>query len=533
MKKTAYLLSICLLLMSMHIPASASLNNPDTDFFSQCKFGIMLHYLPQETADKNNLTSDEWNRRVNSFDVVAFADEIEEIGADYVMFTIGQNSGYYASPNATYESYAGYSPNTVCSTRDLPKEIAQELHKRDIRMIMYLPSNAPAKDKHAANNFGLYQKSGFDWLVNDAFKSKWADVIRVWSDQYGDLVDAWWFDGFYSWSGFNASFAQAYSDAAKSGNPHAIVTFNPGFGIKKNPVAGDNEDYIAGEIGQFDTPISTRWVSGLQGHVFSYLGHYWGSYANKYADDDLANYIYASNKNSVPVTIDMLIAQDSNKKNIYDGSFYPEHVNQMKRVSKLLDILNQPKQQTLWTFDVDTTSSNPSFTGTLEGNASLTTDSKHGAKALLLDGSTGYMHSDLVLSNTDDVALSAWVKPHVNTGNQIIVYNGDTSRSGYGIMIFQDKLTLLIGGKQIIKSTQGLPINEWHHVLISRNAGQWSLYLDGQKLNISSSTTPSVPTVGSFVGANNRGTENFNGIIDHVIFHPEALTDAEIAELSK
>jgi hypothetical protein len=64
------------------------------------RYGIMVHFLP---------SGPEWEKAVNDFDVLTFADDARAAGAKYVLFTLGQNSGYYCSPNATYERLAGYA----------------------------------------------------------------------------------------------------------------------------------------------------------------------------------------------------------------------------------------------------------------------------------------------------------------------------------------------------------------------------------------------------------------------------------------
>jgi len=87
-------------------------------WFGKAKFGVFVHYLGR---------GDDWNEKVDSFDVRHFVDQIARTKARYVVFTLGQNSGYYCSPNATYEKYAGYKVGQRCSKRDLPMEIADAL----------------------------------------------------------------------------------------------------------------------------------------------------------------------------------------------------------------------------------------------------------------------------------------------------------------------------------------------------------------------------------------------------------------------
>jgi hypothetical protein len=84
----------------------------------QGKWGVMTHYLADWKAqtDHLNMSVEEWNRLVDGFNVEALADELKQAGASWYQITLGQNSGYYLSPNATYERIVG-EPGK-CSRRD-------------------------------------------------------------------------------------------------------------------------------------------------------------------------------------------------------------------------------------------------------------------------------------------------------------------------------------------------------------------------------------------------------------------------------
>jgi Thymidine phosphorylase len=145
-------------------------------WFGKAKFGVFVHYLGQ---------GEEWNKRIDSFDVGRFAEQIAKTKAGYVIFTLGQNSGHYCSPNATYEKYAGYKRNQRCSKRDLPMEISDALAKRGIRLMLYLPSRSPQRDKQAMAGLGdVHERQP----APQEFTSKWSEVIREWSLRYGRKV---------------------------------------------------------------------------------------------------------------------------------------------------------------------------------------------------------------------------------------------------------------------------------------------------------------------------------------------------------
>ena len=125
--------------------------NPNTDWFRDAGYGIMVHYLKPVIVPEGD--AGEWNEAVNSFDVELFADQAEEARAGFVMFTLGQNSGYYCSPNATFDSIVGVEPGALCSTRDLPQDLIKALNKYNIPVILYLPSNPPVGNKLVSEKF--------------------------------------------------------------------------------------------------------------------------------------------------------------------------------------------------------------------------------------------------------------------------------------------------------------------------------------------------------------------------------------------
>ena len=74
---------------------------------------MFLHFLGSQDQ-----SAAQWSRQVDGVDVDGLADQLGSLGAGYLMFTIGQNSGHFCSPNATYDSIVGIEPSN-CSERDL------------------------------------------------------------------------------------------------------------------------------------------------------------------------------------------------------------------------------------------------------------------------------------------------------------------------------------------------------------------------------------------------------------------------------
>src|SRR4029453_12840013 len=71
----------------------------------EARFGVMTHYLAdwRSRTDHVAMTVETWNQLVDEFDVDGLAAQLASAGVKYHILTIGQNSGYYAAPNATYD----------------------------------------------------------------------------------------------------------------------------------------------------------------------------------------------------------------------------------------------------------------------------------------------------------------------------------------------------------------------------------------------------------------------------------------------
>lgn len=234
------------------------------DWLGDARIGAFMHFLPGDAAGL---------AQVDAFDVPALARQLNEMGARYFVFTLGQNSGWFNSPNAAYDAITGYAPGERCARRDLPLELHRALQPLGIRLMLYLPCQAPNRDPRAQKAFGLAEGPR-DQPIDEAFARQWAKVIGEWSTRYGDKVAGWWFDGGYARIRFDDTIAAIYAEAVKRGNPRAIVTFNPGVRLVRHTRA---EDYTAGELNDpFAILPASRWVDGSQWHALTFLGSTWG-----------------------------------------------------------------------------------------------------------------------------------------------------------------------------------------------------------------------------------------------------------------
>jgi hypothetical protein len=306
----------CLFLLVFH--SSASSYNPNTDWFKEARYGVFMHFLPADAAGLGH---------VSEFDVEHLARQLDELGAKYFVITLGQNSGFFNAPNSVYNQITGYTAGERCATRDLPLALSQALQPKSIKLMLYLPCQTPNEDARAQKAFGFPQGKQ-DQPVNLEFARQWARVIQEWSDRYGDKVAGWWFDGAYEHIQFNDAIAEIYAQAAKHGNPNAIVTFNPGVKLVRHTQA---EDYTAGELNEpFATLPSSRWVNGSQWHALTYLGANWSQRDTRFPTDKWARWVSSVVVQGGVVTLDM--GPNWNPQSGPIGSLADAQVAQVKAV---------------------------------------------------------------------------------------------------------------------------------------------------------------------------------------------------------
>jgi hypothetical protein len=260
----------------------------------KARWGVMTHYLADWRArvDDEKLSVENWNDLVDHFDVEGLARQIEAVGAGYYLITIGQNSGYYLSPNAAYDKFVGIHPSK-CSRRDLVADLYESLRTRGIKLMVYLPSGAPGGDALAVKS--LQYERGPN--RNREFQIKWEAVIREWSLRWGKKVSGWWFDGCY-WP--NAMYRStgppnfaSFAATARAGNPDSVIAFNPGV-VDRILSVTPHEDYSAGEINDPDHLMIRRAaqgkVDGVEIHVLTFLGERWGMGSPRFSTDQIVNW---------------------------------------------------------------------------------------------------------------------------------------------------------------------------------------------------------------------------------------------------
>lgn len=221
-------------------PAPSAARGERTEWMTG-KYGLMVQWIAPGPAPEKGQRVYDLDQAVDAFSLNSFLADFDKTGASWLIFTVGQNTGFYASPNSALDGWAGPGH---CSRRDLVKELAREIHARGKRFIAYLPSEVKAPTQlHEA----------FQWNPQDQgeFQRRYAAFIREYSERWGKDLDGWWLDGSRPGDDFPS---RAYDwplwlVAARAGNPAAAVAFNDGsFSMGITQPATVLQDYLSGEV---------------------------------------------------------------------------------------------------------------------------------------------------------------------------------------------------------------------------------------------------------------------------------------------
>lgn len=210
-----------------------------TQWMADGSYGMMTHYLLSPSGATQEQKTADLNRMIDSFDIDYFIKQFKESGADWLIFTIGQNTEYYNNPNSVIDRLVpGHTPK-----RDLVVEIARRVKGLGKHFIAYLPVEMwnPLPEL----------KPAFHWNPDDQteFLKTYLEFVGDYASRLGTLCDGWWFDGCYESLTKGRWGWENWRKVARSGNPNAIIAFNDGafcVGILK-PVS-PLQDYFAGEV---------------------------------------------------------------------------------------------------------------------------------------------------------------------------------------------------------------------------------------------------------------------------------------------
>ena len=177
--------------------------------------------------------------------------------------------------------------------------------------------------------------------------------------------------------------------------------------------------------------------------------------------------------------------------------------------------------------------------------ATLTTD-RYGNlnSAYSFNGTNSYIgFTNVPTTQVDNWSITAWVKP--SSLNQVGIavalgYDDGNTGNGYSLGITGTGFATpgnqfwgLFGGVTYVGFINGgfafTETNQWYQIVMLRNSGVTTFFVNGVPMTNSTSITPFTPT-GFRIGSNN-GIRFFNGAIDDVRIYNRALSTNEVEQL--
>ena len=274
------------------------------DIFSKMKIDV----------EEKGMTPDE---SVKSFDTLAFAKKVNDLGAGYCIVTLNQTTKYLGIPNSAYEKYSGYKRGEASTNIDFVEELLSAFAPYGIELILSFSCDGPSKDKQAREGFGTitYGLPPEESQMTVEFMKKWCEVIKEASLRYGKRIKAWWFDGTFYNNGYNEERVAMIAEAARSGNKDAIVACNI-YGLMPHPLEREeymregapSDNYTFGEMWNYSVLPENAMVGHCRWHIWSWYSSPMSlldENGNKieYTKEYLRNYITEVHKRGGVVTL--------------------------------------------------------------------------------------------------------------------------------------------------------------------------------------------------------------------------------------
>lgn len=157
-------------------------------------------------------------------------------------------------------------------------------------------------------------------------------------------------------------------------------------------------------------------------------------------------------------------------------------------------------------------------------------------RSIYFDGSEDYIafQKDLNLNSTA-FTISAWLKPSFQNSKQVSILSKRNAAFTEGFdftLSANNKIEIAWHNSslQSLRSTTSIPNDQWHHVAVTYNGTQVSIYIDGVLDVSATKTAPEASNTGFLIAAadKNAPKQHFKGHIDEVRIWDTHLTAAQL-----
>jgi len=302
------------------------------DWFKDAGYGLMFQWTNRATPPEGPIKP--WEEKVNDFDLEGFVEMVESSGAAYVLWSIIWGNQYISAPIKSLDALV----QGRTTERDLLGEMAEELHKRDIRLIFYYHYGYDCN--HSIDKDWMEASGGYKADKTEFYRN-WMNIVSEIGERYGDKLDGWWFDGGQRF--YNCHFDNSPGDqgilsapfkeltlASRQGNSKRVVAYNSWI----KPRLTEYQDYYGGEGGRSfsglkDGSFASGPKEGLQAHGCFILEKEWGHIKEntpipkpRFDLKKLVQMVEKAQKYQYPLSINLEMYED--------GSVSPESLQLLK-----------------------------------------------------------------------------------------------------------------------------------------------------------------------------------------------------------
>jgi len=299
----------------------------DTSWMTEGKYGLFMHYQYRILLNysirtdpimpsASQMTSGQWNRFVDGFDIKGFADQMAEAKISWVLFCIDDHFfGWQCAPNKAFCEYTGYAPGAKCSHRDLIMDLADALKAEDVKLICYF-AGLNGYNKGPRVSAGLHDGTPRGFYNEKAppsaeSRKRRLSILKEYADRYKDKIAGWWFDG-VQLNTYNNGPDDWWkiNSIVRVANPRAVIAFSYGRNEFACVKAGI-DDYTAGDTWTKQnlkrlTPKLLPPQGGILWHGKIYCGNVYHGQgdANQFTNHELIQWIKTCNRQGGVCTLD-------------------------------------------------------------------------------------------------------------------------------------------------------------------------------------------------------------------------------------
>lgn len=258
------------------VPISEEYTAPEVDqkivqetheTYSDRKLGMFVHYVQHFTRDQKGALISDIDTLANSFDAKQFAEDMNDFGVEYVLFTVMHYNAETLYPSEVNKRWRddmreeGSSSKKTYSDRDVIMDLYEELNKYGIELHLYAhPVDGHDFSYEDQCSTGYWECGGDANGSHERWNQYQNELYDEMTKRYQGKIKGLWFDGQFGHAAYNQHLMidqERFRETLLAYDPTLILTVN--LGNIREIGAGDrfpSTDFSAWEV---EAPIINCW----------------------------------------------------------------------------------------------------------------------------------------------------------------------------------------------------------------------------------------------------------------------------------